>query len=96
MYARVTTVQADPGRMEDAVRFMREQVIPRAKTLPGFQGGYWLGDRTSGRSLAITLWDTEEEMRATEESASQLRDESVQQLGGTVVSVEHMEVLGQA
>ena len=96
MYARVTTLQADTARMEDAVRFTREQLIPRAKTLPGFQGGYWLGDRATGRAMAITLWDTEEEMRASEELAAQLRDESAGQLGGTVLSVERMEVIGQA
>ena len=38
--------------------------------LDGYEGAYLLADRNSGTSVAITLWESEEAMRASEEAAN--------------------------
>ena len=92
MFARVSTYQESPDRLDDAIRISKEQVLPRAQQIDGFKGAYYLVERHSGKSVSITLWESEEAMRASEEAANQLRSESTQASGGEVVGVERYEV----
>jgi hypothetical protein len=51
-----------------------------------------LTDRQSGKTLGISFWESEEAMRASEEGANRLREESAEAGRGTVVGVERYEV----
>ncbi len=92
MFARVSTFQGPPDRTADGIRVAREQILPAARLQDGFLGIYLLFDRESGRSLSITLWETEEDMRASEEAALRARTESADVSGDVVVGVERYEV----
>jgi heme-degrading monooxygenase HmoA len=92
MFARVSNYQGPPNQVDEGIRTAREQILPRAAELDGYKGAYFLVDRQSGRSVSITLWESEEAMRASEEAANQLRSESAQASGGEIVSVERYEV----
>jgi hypothetical protein len=39
MHARVTTVEASPARLDDAIRFFREQLLPQHQQIDGFSRG---------------------------------------------------------
>ncbi|CAN5579337.1 hypothetical protein BH24ACT22_BH24ACT22_04800 [soil metagenome] len=69
----------------------REQIVPAARQQDGFEGIYLLLDRESGRSLSITLRETEEEMRASEEAAKRVRNKNVRDAGATIVGIERYE-----
>jgi hypothetical protein len=58
----------------------------------GFSGGLVLADRQSGKVLAVTLWDNEQAMDATEDASQWLRIFSAQSSGGTISSVQRYEV----
>jgi hypothetical protein len=58
-YARLSTFQADPGKLEDGIRFFREQAIPDARKLQDFQGARLLVDRQSGKVQTVTIWESE-------------------------------------
>jgi hypothetical protein len=45
-----------------------EAVVPAAKEQAGFKGGLLLTDRSSGKTVAISLWDTAEALAASERS----------------------------
>jgi heme-degrading monooxygenase HmoA len=92
MHARVSIFEGSPDQIDDSLRQAREQVLPRAKEMDGFKGLIALGDRQSGKTLGITLWESEEAMRASEEAANRLREESAEAGGGTVAGVERYEV----
>jgi heme-degrading monooxygenase HmoA len=94
MYARVTTLESPPDRMDDATRFVQEQVIPQLRQLDGFKGIIALDDRQSGKLLGVAFWDSEEALRATEEAAARIRGGVAEATGGTgtVASVENYEV----
>ena len=99
MYARVTTGELAPDQMEDFEKMVRDQVIPRARELRGFKGGYWLADRDGGRVMGITLFESEEALRASEEQANRIREESSRSAGLEVpsfVSYEVVESVGEA
>jgi len=92
MFARVSTFQGGSGNTEDALRNVREQVLPAAEQLEGFAGMLVLVGHDAGRTMSVTLWETEEQMRASEEAANRLRSESAEATGDEVVSVERFEV----
>ena len=99
MYARVTTLEGVPDRMDDATRHLQEQVLPNLRQMEGFEGFVALGDRQSGKVLGVAFWESEEALRATAEEASggsgaadAARSRAAQASGGTVASVEQYEV----
>lgn len=55
MFARVSTIQGKPERVEDGVRNYREQVMPEVNKMVGFKGAYFLVDRKNGSVVSITL-----------------------------------------
>jgi hypothetical protein len=77
-------------------RLFNQTIIPRARELPGFQGGYWLADRATGKFLAVVVYDSEEHVRQTDEVAAQLRQQAGSVGGVNFTGVETYEVIAQA
>jgi heme-degrading monooxygenase HmoA len=96
VWARVSTLQGPADRLEEGISMVNDQVIPRAKELEGFVGAYFLADRETGKTVAITLWDTEQHLRASEEAANRLRQDVAEATGDMIASVERFEVFAQA
>jgi heme-degrading monooxygenase HmoA len=92
VYARVSTLEGPPELMDEGLRQAREVVLPQGRLMDGFKGMIALGDRHSGKTVGITFWESEEAMRASEEAANRLREESAEAGGDTIVSVERYEV----
>jgi hypothetical protein len=94
MYARLSTVRAPGGTLEEGKRIIRDQILPAARELGGFQGVVSFGDPASGTWRTVTLWDTEEDMRASEERANELRRQAAEAVGATAEpEVERYEVV---
>jgi heme-degrading monooxygenase HmoA len=92
MHARVSTFQGPLDQTVEGIRIAREQILSAARLHDGFRGIYILFDRESGRSISITLWETEEDLRASEEAARRARSESVEMSGDEIAGVERYEV----
>ncbi len=92
MFARVSTFTGTSDQVDEAVRQVREDTLPRLEQLDGYRGAYLLVDRESGKSLAVTLWESEEAMSASEEAANTLRSEVADAFGTQMVGVERYEV----
>jgi heme-degrading monooxygenase HmoA len=93
MFARVSTLSGDPndiGRMESQ---LKETVLPAARQLAGFKGVLAMVDRSSGKSLAVTLWESEQAMRDSEEAANKIREDAAGATGEQIVGVERFEVV---
>jgi hypothetical protein len=95
-FARVTFGDGDPARIDESIANLNQTIIPRARELPGFQGGYWLADRATGKFLAVAVYDSEEHVRQTDEVAAQLRQRAGSVGGVTFTDVETYEVIAQA
>ena len=65
-YVRMTTFQADPSKLEEGIRFGREQALATLRQQPGFEGTRVLVDRTSGKTISVTLWASEAAARGRE------------------------------
>ena len=92
MFARVSTFTGASDQVDEAVRQVREDVLPRTEQLDGYRGAYLLVDRENGKSLAVTFWESEEAMRESEEATSTLRSEIADSLGTQMIGVERYEV----
>ena len=92
MFARVSTYQGSPQQIDEGLDHARQSILPRVQEVDGFEGVYYLVDRQSGKALSITLWESEEAMRASEEEANKLRGESAEAAGATEEGVERYEV----
>ncbi len=64
MHARVITVQYQPGKVDEGVQIYRESVLPEARQQRGFRGAMALVDRSTGKAISITLWQTEADLQA--------------------------------
>jgi hypothetical protein len=97
MFARLTTLQGSPDRIDQGIRFTEERVVPMSKQQPGFKGGYWAVDRSTGKAIAFTLWESQQAEQDSDAAfAQQVRDDVAREVAGQIVSVEKYEVFAQA
>ncbi|MCW2598275.1 MAG: hypothetical protein JWM02_104 [Frankiales bacterium] len=82
MYARSTTIQADPNRLDEGIAYVRDDVMPTLSGMDGCVGLSMIVDRTSGRSITTTAWRDEEAMRASDAAARPLRERAGQVFAG--------------
>ena len=68
MFARLTTGQMREDRLGEAVKLYEESVLPLGKQKKGRCGSYYLIDRRTGKTIVISLWDSEDDAIATEKS----------------------------
>ena len=68
MFARVTTVQASPGRVDEAAKRWEDVSVRLIQQQPGLNQALLLVDPGSGKMLAISLWETEAERTTYEQS----------------------------
>ena len=91
MYARSTTIQAQTSSIDAGIAHMRDSVMPALRGIDGCVGLSLLVDRMSGRCIATTSWESEEAMRASEESIRPIRDRAAELFGGSA-QVEEWEI----
>ncbi len=68
MFARLTTGQMKTDRLDEAVKLYEESVVSLGKQKKGRCGTYYLIDRRTGKTIVISLWDSEDDAIATEKS----------------------------
>ena len=68
MFARFTIVQMKEDKLDDAIKLYEDSVVPGAKSQKGFCGIYLFTNRKTGKGSSISLWDSEEDAIANEQS----------------------------
>ena len=92
MYARSTTIQAQPSSIDAGIAHMRDSVMPALEGIDGCVGLSLMVDRTSGRCIITSSWESEEAMRASAESVQPIRDRAAELFGGGDAQVEEWEI----
>jgi heme-degrading monooxygenase HmoA len=82
VYARSTTIQAQPSSIDAGVAHLRDAVMPRLQEVDGCVGLSLLADPQTGRCILTTAWETEEAMRASAEQIQPIRDRAADEFGG--------------
>jgi heme-degrading monooxygenase HmoA len=78
MHARLSRFAGlDPERLEQTVDEFRDGALPELREQSGFKGITVAVNRRSGQAFAITLWDSEADMRASEKLATEARERAI-------------------
>lgn len=93
MHARVSTFTGDPAGIDQVTAQARDVVLPAARALAGFKGMLAMGDRATGKIIAITFWESEQALRDSEEAANRLRSDAAQAGGEEIAGVDRFEVV---
>lgn len=83
MFVRMTELDSDKKDLEKNIQYVNEQVVPtlQKNPAPGFKGAYWLCDRSSGKLMVFTLWESEQAVQASEDAMKQAREQSGEKSG---------------
>ncbi|WP_037057676.1 hypothetical protein [Pseudonocardia asaccharolytica] len=84
MFARSTTVQAQPESIDDGIAHLRDTVLPQLQEIDGFIGLSLLVDRESGRCIAASAWQSEDAMRASADQLRTVRERAAEIFGGSL------------
>lgn len=83
MYARSSTIEAQPSSIDAGIAHLRDVVMPALREIDGCVGLSLLVDRQSGRCIATSSWETEQAMRASAEQIRPVRDRAAEAFGGS-------------
>ncbi|OBI56366.1 hypothetical protein [Mycobacterium sp. E796] len=82
MYARSTTIQAQPLSVDIGIAHIRDVVMPALQEMDGYVGLSLLVDRQGGTCIATSSWDSLEKMRASAERVAPIRDRAAMMFSG--------------
>ena len=90
--ARVSLLEGSPSSIDDSVGNVQDETLPKVREIDGNVGAIGLADRTSGRVTIITLWESADTLRKSEEQADRLREQAAQSGGQSIARVDRYEV----
>lgn len=92
MYARSTTITAQKDRIEEGIALVNDELLSTLTDIDGCIGASLLIDRSSGRCIATSSWETEEAMRASHDQLNPVRERLMETLGGDSLEIEEWEI----
>jgi heme-degrading monooxygenase HmoA len=92
-HMRVNSLRAAPEKLEDGIRFVREQVVPLLKQQAGFRATMMGVNRENGRVYVTSAWETAEARQASDAAVREQRRQAAELMGGGQVSVDEYEVV---
>ena len=76
MFARHVTVRGSADKIDEGVRSVENDVLPVLRECDGFKGQLLLVDRAKGEAIGISLWETEQNMRDSEDKVAGVRQQT--------------------
>jgi hypothetical protein len=96
MQARISTIEGDAGKIDDALKIINEKVMPALKELDGFTAANFLVDRSSGKLVVVAFYDSEAALEGSAEAVQPMRTEVAEAMNGKVVGFESYELAAQS
>lgn len=93
MYARTTTIEAMPSSVDAGIAYVRDKVMPLLEALDGHIGLSLLADRSSGRCIITTAWESEDAMHESAPAVQEVRRRAAEIFGdGGSPTVDEWEI----
>ena len=96
MQARISTIEGDAGKIDDALKIINEKIMPALKELDGFTAANFLVDRSSGKLVVVAFYDSETALEGSAEAVQPMRTEVAEAMNGKVVGFESYELAAQS
>ena len=90
--ARVSVLEGSSDGIDASLEKTRAETLPKVRAIDGHVGTIGLADRSNGRMSIITLWESADAMRASEQEADQIRERTAESGGQRIASVARYEV----
>jgi len=78
---RLSRLEVDPARVDEAISLMREETAPRVKGAEGLLSFQQLLDRNTGSGMIVTTWESQAATEAFWPTAEQLRARASDRVG---------------
>lgn len=92
MFARITTIDGSPQRVDDAVEFVRSEVVPALDRLEGSRGLGMFIDRSSGHVVVTTAWTSAATRAASAPRIANLRGRALEIMQAPQARIEDFEL----
>jgi heme-degrading monooxygenase HmoA len=92
VYARTTTLKAMPSSVDAGVAYVDDKVMPLLQGLDGYIGLSLLADRSSGRCIITSAWESEDAMHASAPAVQEVRSRAAEIFGGGDPTVDEWEI----
>ena len=96
MFVRISTIEAEPGRIDDGIAAINDKVLPTLKSVDGMTAANFLADRAKGKLVGITFWESEEAAEASADVVNPIRTAVADAMDGKITSVETYELVAQS
>lgn len=97
VHARVTRLEASADLLDEMARQFEAHTVPVLEGLDGYKGYMLLADRTNGVAVAITYWESEAALQASEDAVTAERERAAQAAGAASgPTVERYEVFSSS
>jgi hypothetical protein len=96
MQARISTIEGDADKIDDAIKIINEKLMPALKSLEGFTAANFLVDRSAGKLVAVAFYASEAALEGSAEAVKPMRTEVAEAMNGKVVSFESYELAAQS
>jgi hypothetical protein len=83
---------AQPDRIDDGIALVNNELMSMVTDIDGCMGLSLLVDRSTGRCIATTSWESEAAMRASNEQLQPVRQRLLETLGGEGLEVQEWEI----
>jgi heme-degrading monooxygenase HmoA len=92
VYARTTAMEAMASSVDAGIAYVRDKVMPLLQGLEGYVGVSLLADRSSGRCIITSAWESEDAMRASAPAVQEVRSRAAEIFGGGSQTVDEWEI----
>jgi heme-degrading monooxygenase HmoA len=92
MHARMGRITFSPDKADDVTSHVQENVVPKYEDTDGFKGFTLLLDRSGGRAVGLSFWESEEAMRASDDLGDQARRGAADAGSGSDQGRDYFEV----
>jgi heme-degrading monooxygenase HmoA len=89
---RCAWLQSPMGEMEQTIDAFIHTVLPEVEGMTGFCSASLLVNRSSGRTVGATAWDSRAAMDASREGTHQMRTNTASRLGSTILDVQEFDL----
>jgi heme-degrading monooxygenase HmoA len=92
MFARVHTLETSSEQQDVGLRVLHDEVLPWLRESTGFRGVIRLTDQELGKTITMTLWATEEDLRESADAAERIGSLTASGIGATRQPIAEYEV----
>ena len=89
---RTAWLQTDPGGVDGLIDTYKLAALPQIEGLEGFCSASFMVNRTTGRAVSSTCFESSAAMQASREQANQIRSAGTKQANATVIEVCEFEL----